>query len=839
MQTLDPSIETLVFNAYEANRKEGVAEGTLHPQYFTLAACYINGYGTEPDTDEAVLLLSTASKYHSISAAYYYRICTALNIEIPQIQPIVDVLTTKSLEGARMALQDLETLAPEKAQSTKETLRNFLAGIGADFFHKKNMLYGGSIRGWVEALSEKELRAQRLDPIRDSRDIHAFPINKRGDSILHMAASCGILDAVEDLVDNYSMRVNHLNEQGETPLLCACRAGQAATARSLLKRGADASMATPHKESPLHWLVSFSGIDVETVGDMLLGGGANAHLVNTKPISYSIFPSLMDADCQQPGTPLCWAARHNRADIVKYLLDRTDPTTILTTGNARNALHWAAFAQRHQCVEMMLDAFELHKINFTFGPYIKSAVMGSDKFHMMLRHGPKYKVMFQATMDLFYKRAKGAIFSDGLGGFGYSLLYFAVERSQDLVVEYLLPVKPSQEPNEQRPAVMVPGTSKLKMSYSREDRGLFSPKDINRACGPGERTPLLESVRRNRKAVFHLLRRNGADVLATSKNPFNYHGRDWTALHVFAYAGHDADISLVDSLVGAGIPVDGRPAGDEATETPLTVAIHHNAFHLASKLLELGADINALSIRSAFTTVEHPMTVLGHVIVANCRYSTPRLKYLLFECMTSDEISFVVEPHRNISALHRAAWTNHDVRTASEIDKPYHDPPHPPTQTETSEAMQAPAPTNPPALDAPAPSKTPDPPPDPASQTPKPASTAPTQAPLFDLPTNHDIIYELLQRYHTPAHLNARCRILDRTALHLVVEAANAGALERLLDRGADREVEDGNGETPGGLATRLLGEMRSGEVNGRKKGLERIARMLGEGDGRDNIQDG
>jgi ankyrin repeat protein len=52
-----------------------------------------------------------------------------------------------------------------------------------------------------------------------------------GDRILHIAASCGQTEAIEALLDSFpSLEVNQLNDHGETPLLCACRAGPTRTA---------------------------------------------------------------------------------------------------------------------------------------------------------------------------------------------------------------------------------------------------------------------------------------------------------------------------------------------------------------------------------------------------------------------------------------------------------------------------------------------------------------------------------------------------------------------------------------------------------------------------------
>ena len=62
-----------------------------------------------------------------------------------------------------------------------------------------------------------------------------YTINKRGDRILHIAANCGQTEAIEALVNRFSpLNVNQLNDQAETPLLCACRAANLAQFCGLL-----------------------------------------------------------------------------------------------------------------------------------------------------------------------------------------------------------------------------------------------------------------------------------------------------------------------------------------------------------------------------------------------------------------------------------------------------------------------------------------------------------------------------------------------------------------------------------------------------------------------------
>jgi hypothetical protein len=134
-------------------------------------------------------------------------------------------------------------------------------------------------------------------------------------------------------------------------------------------------------------------------------------------------------------------------------------------------------------------------------------------------------------------------------------------------------------------------------------------------------------------------------------------------LHEFAYAGHNDDVSLAEELVKTwGVSIDGPwPSGATEIETPFALAVLHNAFKLADAMLALGADLNALSVRSTFLVVIWPVTILGHLIISNARHSVAQLRYLL----SKENVRFVVEPERGITALHRAAWAGREVRVFS------------------------------------------------------------------------------------------------------------------------------------------------------------------------------
>jgi hypothetical protein len=91
--------------------------------------------------------------------------------------------------------------------------------------------------------------------------------------------------------------------------------------------------------------------------------------------------------------------------------------------------------------------------------------------------------------------------------------------------------------------------------------------------------------------------------------------------------------------------------------------------------------------------------------------------------------------------------------------------------------------------------------------------------------TNREIMYELLTKFNTAEHLNMRCQIHRRTALHLAVEVGNVCAVSELLGMGADMSLEDEMGKTPLSFAESLL--PRAEDAEWTKAEMEEIIHTL------------
>jgi ankyrin repeat protein/serine/threonine protein kinase len=755
VRDLQPSVQTFLFERFRARADDFASRSQVNtPECFVLASFYMNGYGTQRDLQKARRLIFHAAKYgHQVAQANAWRVAKVTESELEVGIPPEQILERQAFNGSRGALQDLASIAPARAAEVKRILKAGLAGIGASFWGD-DLLHGHRYGPWINTFRDTTILVQNMKGL---RQIAEYRVNKRGDRILHMAASCGHLRAVEALLDNFpSLTVDHLNDVGETPLLSACRSGHRDVVESFLSRGADPTIATTWHETSLHWLISFDEDEVKAVGQALIAAGADAKSLTTRSVNYSPFPSGIDVDNLPPGTPLTWAVHHDRPDIIKFLLSYPESASLCVVKAPQNPtpLEWAAHYHHRHCLEAMVDVMKEQKIGFTFQEFLKSAVHSADMFSMVLRNGVHYLQRMKDTLDYLLEETHGASFATGLGGFGYTLLYYATSEGHDLVAKYLL--APETE------ALLQMGRERWRASIKDDNDmpipqyGVYSEEHINTPCGIEQRTPLLECIRWNHHELFDLLLSRGADVHARSRNPFDGSRTDWSALHAFAYAAQNSDLSLLPKIIEAGVEVDAQISGSMDLETPLLVALKNNAFNLAEELQQRGAKVHSLCTSSGLITLEQPTTVLGHLIASAARGTVARLQLVLSQAQAAQDRAtiFVVEPNRQLTVFHLAARAHKGVFERIPDGK---------------------------------------------------SSAVAYQRSQYDAAQNRDILNELLQHFGSADEvINARTgeALFRRTALHLAVDAFNLNAVELLLDRSSlDGSLQDSNGQTALDLA--------------------------------------
>ena len=717
-----------------------------------ICAYRMNGYGCKQDTDEALRFLQQAvALEHHPARAFMYRIWRACRPA--EANPGLQYLEDYAKVGSRPALADIEKSFPtDEVERIRRWITDASGGVGADWLRASEMLDGHTQSQWIGD-------AWLMDKVREcipQKPLNQLVVNKRGDSVLHFAAMCGRWKPFKALILDYKMDINLQNPHGETPLLSASRAGHGGIIILCLQKfNANASLAAMNGETPLHWLVQFDDEWIEPIIKDMIARGANIDAATQERVSHSVYPGHIDVDFQLPGTALSWAVHHNRPHIVQMLLRYGANANPTVDGRTLSTAEMAAYYHHHECLKAIIEFLESKVTRTTsdgqidkrhavlFGPLVIEAERAADKFSMILRGGADYLNRLHATLDLLRQKTEFANFQGQMEG---SMLYRAVSNAHDEYVDYMF-------------------------------ANSWLVETIDLPIGEARRTPILEAIRWNRENLVQNLVDHGADIHALAANPFAPAETNWSALHIYAHEGHDRDLSLVHKLVEMSFPVEGpseagnaqnmprdistlsiagKQGPNQINETPFAVAIRHNAFNLADTLLSLGAGANSLSTTSGLFHVVNPLTVLGHVIVSNARFCHARLNYLL-NLAGDSNISFIVEPKRNLSALHRCAMAHLEVMKRTD-------------------------------------------------------GGALVSKQEFDTDTNADIMYELLRKWFKPEEIDAKSGIDGNTALHLAVTVQNLGTVQNLLEAGASAAIKNEHGETPLQLVRKIVERTSEGQ---------------------------
>ncbi|KAJ4116988.1 hypothetical protein NW765_010401 [Fusarium oxysporum] len=210
-----------------------------------------------------------------------------------------------ALRDSRTALEDLAIVSKDEYKETKKIIRTGLPGTGANHSSEEELLHGFRCGMWIKTFENIPIILENFSRLPHIAD---YTINKRGDRILRMAVSCGQTEAIEALLNRFpSLTVNQLNNRGETPLLCACRAGQSRTVLWLTSHGATALIGARNGESPLHWLISFDDEEVERVYPGLIQPGADTTAKTSTIIDYQAdFPAVAVPDRLPRGYAIGW-----------------------------------------------------------------------------------------------------------------------------------------------------------------------------------------------------------------------------------------------------------------------------------------------------------------------------------------------------------------------------------------------------------------------------------------------------------------------------------------------------------------------------------------------------
>jgi len=618
---------------------------TIKPtSLFALAAISINGIGLSKDHNLAlVYMLQLLRVGYKPAKAFVYRFHKAFGVDMPsEYDPLVHLEECVQI-GSFAAMAELEDLAPHRYHEALTYLRKCKAGVGADFFEESQMTAQWLTEFFPAISGLQEAIVSRFGESVDVKDYGKIQVNQRGDELIHYAASCGMIQVVSWILENNPDLLNKKNRHFETPLLCACRAGQSLIVRYLLTYSSvDSSIATVNGDTPLHWMTNNDKEVLPEIFQGIIEHGASVSAICLRPIAYATSGMGMrlaygEQYCQ--GTPLHWAVCRNNLWLVRQLLQHGAhplasqfPPGQQSKKRAMGPLYLASHLHYPHCVRLLLEDTKTKQAGYLLSECLDQAIRGADLFSCIARHGVLHETYMRDTLDYITHEAYNTQFVNGIGGRGTTLLFDSIDYRRE-------------------------GLAHLVLDYPRWRA------EINTHCGRLESTPFLAASHHNLETVAFRLLALDADENARGKRNSGLGSRDWNALHYFVDAGHLPEGKLFSALLQLNRK---SLIFNSSVETPFAIAVDHGDLAMMKRL---GKDDPADMNRTCTTgcqgnlIFDYPTTPLGRIVKSNLQNSVPRLHCFFSICLeASEKPNFIVTPSLNLSALHEAARLHIGVR---------------------------------------------------------------------------------------------------------------------------------------------------------------------------------
>ena len=640
---LDQRVQKALVTGLEAMAMDVVRPNMIKPSLlFGLAPMKCDGLGGPMDLTGSIANIMKVATFanHQGARSIAYRVCKTFD-NMSAIDAVgqpqgVDWLYSSASRGSWAAQEDLRQLDLTKYEEAMALLKNRYCGVGANFFADDQFIEDWKYEDFLQLPTFLQIMKRRYGSCSLDK-VSTVQINRRGDGLLHIAASCGLLSLLKWLIALFPGLIDQVNPLGETPLFHACRAGQVDTARLLLSKGADASVGPPDGVGNVHWLVNFKDELVSELLTLLKKNGADIEACALRPLDYVCYGfevrfAYGEVFCR--GTPMHWAVCKNRPNLMEELITQGAlfhpsmfPKGFKTKEKDVPPNYLSSMLHHYECLEVLITEFNKWRAGFTFGPLFCQFIAGGSLFSRVVRHGPSYEMFTRKTLEYLTSASMRGTFFGGPDGQGNTLLTLAIQGGFEDV------------------AIMI-------LDFPRWRAELNSPG------GPSAMTPFHLAAHRNMTKLIPVSLASGADPTTRGHRLSLLGARVWSALHYFASANHPASSSVLPILL------DTNPLECDDAESPLAVAVDSNNYALAEYLLSLSppADINALSTSGAIGhyIFAAPTTILGRLIKANAANTVLRLHFLF---RYAHLVNFVVTPSMNFTALHEAARLNIGTRT--------------------------------------------------------------------------------------------------------------------------------------------------------------------------------
>jgi hypothetical protein len=285
-------------------------------------------------------------------------------------------------------------------------------------------------------------------------------VNARRDTVLHWVASTGDRAMFESFESSSldAIVVNGKNKQGDTPIICATRAGHFDMLSRLIILNADASLTNSFSENPLHFLTNLDNHDIPTAAQLLVGAGAeldaeatgcsgNAYL-ESRPRGKSC-PRLRAIFANNP------LALRTLIDLTAGSVGASVASQAIPLSSQKYILAWALRLHHFEILEVMEKYFQNTRLFNSLSEIyvwnsgrryslpelcILGCVSGSpssgfdipEQFFRMLNHGKDYTRSLEISL-LFLSSHEPRIFANPCNGARNALFYAIKEWRGDAV----------------------------------------------------------------------------------------------------------------------------------------------------------------------------------------------------------------------------------------------------------------------------------------------------------------------------------------------------------------------------------------------------------------------
>ena len=347
--------------------------------------------------------------------------------------------------------------------------------------------------------------------IKQGADIHQ--INSIGLTALHYAARYAKSDIIEYLL-SLEVKVNMVDNSGQTPLMCACRDGDRLdNIKTLIKQGADIHQINSIGLTALHYAARYAKSEII---EYLLSLGMKVNMVDNSG-----------------QTPLMCACRDgDRLDNIKTLIKQGADIHQIEI-NGWTALHYAARYAKSEIIEYLLSlGVKVNMVDNSRQTPLMCACRDGDRLDNI-------KTLIKQSADIHQ-----------INSIGLTALHYAARYAKSEIIEYLL---------------------SLGVKVNMVDNSGQTP--LMCACRDGDR---LDNIK--------TLIKQGADI-----HQINNDG--WTALH---YAARYAKSDIIEYLLSLGVKVN---MVDNSGQTPLMCACRDgDRLDNIKTLIKQGADIHQIDV---------------------------------------------------------------------------------------------------------------------------------------------------------------------------------------------------------------------------------------------------